>query len=56
MYKNNKLIRSFNCVNDCVKEYTELNVRQINRCLKKQQQTHKGYSFKYKVEDIVCSD
>lgn len=51
--KDMKLIKEFNCVDDCKKEYPDLSTSQINRVLNKIIKSHKGYIFKYKDEDIV---
>lgn len=51
--KSMNIVKEFNCVNDCVKEYPELSKSQINRVLNKVIKSHKGYFFKFKDEDIV---
>lgn len=43
----------YSSVKECVKENKELKASQINRVLKSIIKTHKGYTFKYKDEDIV---
>lgn len=51
--KDNKFIKEFDCVKQCVSEYPELSVSQINRVLNKTIKSHKGYTFRYKDDDIV---
>lgn len=53
MYKNGEKIKDFECVKQCVKEYPDLSVSQINRVLNNTIKSHRGYTFKYKDEDIV---
>lgn len=51
--KSGKVIKKFDCVKQCVNEYPELSVSQINRVLNKTIKSHKGYTFKYQDDDIV---
>lgn len=51
--KEGNLIKSYESINQCVKEHSEFDKSQIMRVLKKIIKTHKGYSFKFKDEDIV---
>lgn len=53
MYKNGELVKEYDCIYDCIKENPNLKSSEINRVLKGKYKTHKGYSFKYKDEDIV---
>lgn len=50
---NENFIESFDSIQDCVKKYPNLNVRQITKCVTNQIKSHKGYKFKYKVNNIV---
>lgn len=45
--KNGTVIKKFESVSECVKEYTNLTASQINRVLKGVIKSHKGYTFKY---------
>lgn len=55
--KKGNFIKRFDCVQDCLNEYKELQSTQISRVLRGIIKTHKGYSFKFeKDEDIVCSN
>lgn len=51
--KSGKLVKKFDCVKQCVDEYPELSISQINRVLNHTIKSHKGYTFKYQDEDIV---
>lgn len=51
--KQLNFIKDFNCVNDCIIEYPDLQASQINRVLTNVIKSHKGYIFKYQDEDIV---
>ena len=51
--QDDNLIKEFNCVHDCVKEYPELKLRNINLVLSGSHKTTRGYKFKYKNEDII---
>lgn len=51
--KSGKFIKEFDCVKSCINEYVDLKASQINRVLSKVIKSHKGYTFKYKDEDIV---
>lgn len=51
--KNGNIIKEFDCVKQCVSEYPELSASQINRVLNNTIKSHKGYSFRYKDDDIV---
>lgn len=51
--KSGKVIKTFDCVKQCVNEYPELSASQINRVLNKTIKSHKGYTFKYQDDDIV---
>lgn len=48
MYKDEKLIKSFDSLTDCA-NYINSSVSQISRVCKGKLKTHKGYSFKYKI-------
>ena len=51
--KQGNIIKEFNSINDCIKEYSNLSSSQINRVLRGVIKSHKGFIFKYKDEDIV---
>lgn len=46
--KQGNLIKNFDCINDCIKEYPELSSSQINRVIQGIIKSHKGYIFKYR--------
>lgn len=51
--KQGNIVKEFDCVKQCVLEYSDLSASQINKVLNNTIKSHKGYSFKYKDEDIV---
>ncbi len=51
--KQGNIIKEFDCVNQCINEYPDLSASQVNRVLNNTIRSHKGYTFKYKDEDIV---
>lgn len=51
--KQGNIIKEFNCVKQCISEYPELSASQVNRVLNNIIKSHKGYTFRYKDEDIV---
>lgn len=51
--KHGNKIKEFDCVKQCISEYPELSASQINRVLNNTIKSHKGYTFRYKDEDIV---
>lgn len=51
--KQGNVIKEFDCVKQCISEYPELSASQVNRVLNNTIKSHKGYTFRYKDEDIV---
>lgn len=51
--KQGNVIKEFDCVKQCISEYPELSTSQVNRVLNNTIKSHKGYTFRYKDEDIV---
>ena len=51
--KQGNVIKEFDCVKQCISEYPELSATQVNRVLNNTIKSHKGYTFRYKDEDIV---
>ena len=51
--KQGNKIKEFKCVKQCISEYNDLSVSQINRVLNNTIKSHKGYIFRYKDDDIV---
>lgn len=51
--KQGNIIKEFDCVKQCISEYPELSATQVNRVLNNTIKSHKGYTFRYKDEDIV---
>lgn len=51
--KQGNVIKEFDCVKQCISEYPKLSASQINRVLNNTIKSHKGYTFRYKDEDIV---
>ncbi len=54
--KKLNVVSEFNSVEDCVKTYPELSKSQINRVLKGIIKTHKGFTFKIKIQSDLCGD
>lgn len=55
--KNMTLLKSYNCVEECIKENPDLSTAQINRVLTNVIKSHKGFIFTYKEdEDIVLTE
>lgn len=50
---DDKELMCFNNLNECIKIHPEWSKRQIQKCLNNKIKTHKGYKFKYKIDDIV---
>lgn len=51
--KNKTIVEEFACVEECVKKHPEFQITQISRVLRGIIKTHKGFSFKFKDDDIV---
>ena len=51
--KDGTLIKTFSSINECIKEFPNLQASQINRVLKNIIKSHKGFVFTYKDKDIV---
>lgn len=51
--KQGNVIKEFDCVKQCISEYPKLSASQVNRVLNNTIKSHKGYTFRYKDEDIV---
>ena len=51
--KDGTLVKTFSSINECVKEFPNLQASQINRVLKNIIKSHKGFVFTYKDKDIV---
>lgn len=51
--KQGNVIKEFDCVKQCISEYPKLSASQINKVLNNTIKSHKGYTFRYKDEDIV---
>lgn len=51
--KNKTIVEEFICVEECIKKHPEFQITQISRVLRGIIKTHKGFSFKFKNDDIV---
>ena len=51
--KNKTIVEEFTCVEECIKKHPEFQITQISRVLRGIIKTHKGFSFKFKDDDIV---